>query len=58
MNSFEVLKEERLNTAKEAYDTFRKQYPESAFDDKAADLLNKIEKELQNYTEEAPQETK
>lgn len=58
MNSYEVLKNERLNTAKEAYDTFRKQYPESEFDKKAADLLKKIDKELQNYTEEAPQETK
>lgn len=58
MNSYEVLKNERLNTAKEAYDSFRKQYPESVFDKKAADLLKKIDKELQNYTEETPQETK
>ena len=58
MNSFEVFKKDRLNTAKEAYDTFRKQYPESEFDKRAADLLKKIEKELENYTEEAPQETK
>ncbi len=58
MNSYEVLKNDRLNTAKEAYDSFRKQYPVSEFDKKAADLLKKIDKELQNYTEEAPQETK
>jgi outer membrane protein assembly factor BamD len=58
MNSFEVFKKERLNTAKEAYVTFKKQYPESEFDKKAADLLEKIEKELQNYPEEAPQSTK
>ena len=57
MNSYEVLKNERLNTAKEAYDSFRKQYTVSEFDKKAADLLKKIDKELQNYTEEAPQET-
>ena len=58
MNSFEVIKKERLNTAKEAYNTFRKQYPVSEFDKKAENLLEKIERELQNYTEEAPQETK
>lgn len=58
MNSFEVLKKERLISAKEAYTTFRKQYPESEFDKKAENLLEKIEKELQNYTEVAPQETK
>lgn len=58
MNSFEVLKKERLNTAKEAYEAFRKQYPESVFDENAADLLKKIDKELENYTEAAPQETK
>ncbi len=58
MNSFEVFKKERLNTAKEAYNTFKKQYPESEFDKKAADLLKKIDRELENYTEAAPQETK
>lgn len=58
MNSFEVFKKDRLNTAMEAYNTFKKQYQESEFDKKAASLLEKIEKELQNYTEEAPQETK
>ena len=58
INSFDVLKKDRFNTAKEAYDSFRKQYPESEFDKKAADLLKKINKELQNFTGEAPQETK
>lgn len=59
MNSFEIFKQDRLNTAKEAYDSFRKQYPESQFDKKADDLLEKINKELQGYQgEEAPKETK
>ncbi len=57
-NSIELIKKERLNTAKEAYNTFRKKYPVSEFDKKAENLLEKIEKELQNYTEAAPQETK
>ncbi len=58
MNSYEILKKERLDAAKEAYDVFKKQYPESEFDKKADDLLKKIEKELKNYTEIAAQETK
>ncbi len=49
-NSIELIKKERLNTAKEAYNTFRKKYPVSEFDKKAENLLEKIEKELQNYT--------
>lgn len=58
LNSFEVFKRDRLNTAKEAYETFKKQYPESEWDKKADDLLKKIDRELENYTEEIPQETK
>lgn len=59
MNSFEIFKQDRLNAAKEAYDGFRKQYPESKFDKKADVLLGKITKELQDYKgEEAPKETK
>lgn len=59
MNSFEIFKQDRLKAAKEAYDDFRKQYPESKFDKKANDLLEKVNKELQDYKgEEAPKETK
>lgn len=58
MNSFEIFKKDRLNTAKEAYESFRKQYPESEFDKKADDLLAKINKELQEYQGQAPKETK
>ena len=58
LNSYDTLKRERLETAKEAYDSFRKQYPESEFDKKAASILKKIDKELEFYTEVAPQETK
>jgi outer membrane protein assembly factor BamD len=47
MNSFESLKEERLNKAKSAYATLKKQYPTSKFDKEATDLLEKINKELQ-----------
>lgn len=59
MNSFEVFKKDRLHTAKEAYEAFKKQYPESEFDKKATDLLETINKELQNYAEaEVSQPTK
>ncbi|WP_339653657.1 outer membrane protein assembly factor BamD [uncultured Maribacter sp.] len=47
MNSFESLKEERLKTAKAAYSTLKKQYPESKFDKEVNDLIEKINKELQ-----------
>lgn len=58
LNSYDVLKQKRFETAKEAYSSFRKQYPESKFDKEAENILEKIDKALQNYTEEAPQETK
>jgi len=47
MNSFESLKEERLKTAKAAYSTLKKQYPESKFDKEVNNLIEKINKELQ-----------
>jgi len=47
MNSFERLKEERLKDAKAAYTVLKKRYPESKFDKKATNLLEKIDKELQ-----------
>lgn len=51
MNSFESLKKERLETAKEAYAVLKRQYPETQFLKKADNLVAKIEKELRNYTE-------
>lgn len=47
MNSYESLKEERLKSAKAAYTTLKKQFPESKFDKEATNLLEKINKELQ-----------
>ncbi|WP_339627461.1 outer membrane protein assembly factor BamD [uncultured Maribacter sp.] len=47
MNSYESLKEERLKSAKAAYTTLKKQFPESKFDKEANNLLEKINKELQ-----------
>lgn len=54
LNSFQIYKEDRLETAMEAYNSFRKQYPESEFDKKANALLEKIEKELEDFTTGEP----
>ncbi len=51
LNSFESLKQERLENAKEAYRVLKKQYPETKFAKKADNLLEKIEKELQNSSD-------
>lgn len=51
INSFETLKKERLDNAKNAYNVLKKQYPETQFAEKADNLLKKIEKELSNYIE-------
>ncbi|MEP3210398.1 MAG: outer membrane protein assembly factor BamD [Maribacter sp.] len=51
LNSFESLKQERLENAKNAYQVLKKQYPETKFAKKADNLLEKIEKELQNSTD-------
>jgi len=51
INSFETLKKERLDNAKNAYNVLKKQYPETQFAKKADNLLKKIEKELSNYIE-------
>lgn len=50
LNSFESLKPERLQTAKAAYNALKKQYPETKYAEKADDLLETIEKELNNST--------
>jgi len=48
LNSFDNKKPERLKKAKEAYNTFAKNYPESKFAKKAEDLLKTIEKEIKS----------
>ncbi|GGW43125.1 outer membrane protein assembly factor BamD [Arenibacter certesii] len=49
-NSFEYLKKERFNTAKSHYNALKKQFPESNYLKDAIKTLEKIEKELQNYS--------
>lgn len=51
LNSFESLKKERLETAKEAYQVLKKQFPETKFAKKADDLMEKITKELQGSSD-------
>ena len=51
MNSFQSRKKERLENAKEAYKVLKKQYPESQFTENADNLLEKIEKELEDSSE-------
>lgn len=53
LNSFERLRPGRLQNAKAAYATLKKQYPETDYAKEADDLLKKINKELQNYSEES-----
>ncbi|WP_232304836.1 outer membrane protein assembly factor BamD [Maribacter thermophilus] len=49
LNSYEQLQEERLNKAKDAYEALKKNYPETKFDKESADLLERIEKELEKF---------
>ena len=50
-NSFEFLKQQRLENARDAYNVLKKQYPETQFAKKADNLLEKIEKGLKNSSE-------
>ncbi len=50
LNSYEFLKKERLNDAKDAYLSFVKYFPESKYLKEANKTLEKLEKELQNYS--------
>lgn len=54
MNSFQSLQKERLSEAKDAYNLLKKQFPKTKFENKATQLLEKINKELQKL--EQPQE--
>tara|TARA_R110002050_G_scaffold16019_2_gene48913 strand:+ start:4779 stop:5603 length:825 start_codon:yes stop_codon:yes gene_type:complete len=50
LNSTEVKKRQRLVDAKTAYTVLKKNFPQTQFEKKANDLMEKIEKELQNYS--------
>jgi len=50
MNSTEQKKRQRLADAKTAYNTLKKNFPQSKFDKDANNLMEKIEKELENYS--------
>ncbi len=50
MNSYESLKKPRLEAAKQAYQVLLKNYPETTYLSKADILLEKINKELEKYT--------
>ncbi|WP_338039410.1 outer membrane protein assembly factor BamD [Maribacter litopenaei] len=52
MNSFESLQEERLAEAREAYNTLKKQYPNTKYEKESANLLDKINKESQKFNTE------
>jgi len=51
LNSFNFLKKERFEKAKEAYNTLKKQYPETRFAKKADNWFSKIEKELKKISD-------
>lgn len=51
MNSYDSVKKERLNTAKDAYNVLKKKFPETKYAKKADSMMEKIERELQNYTD-------
>ncbi len=47
---WKAKKEERLNTAKEAYDNLLRAYPESKFKKEAENMLAKINTSLKSFT--------
>lgn len=49
INSFESLQEERLSEAMEAYKTLMKQYPSTKYEKESAELLKRINNELQKF---------
>ncbi|MEX0291357.1 MAG: outer membrane protein assembly factor BamD [Flavobacteriaceae bacterium] len=52
LNSTFNRKEERLKTAQTAYANLMRYYPESKYSKDAANLIDKVNKELKNYTEQ------
>jgi outer membrane protein assembly factor BamD len=53
MNSFRSLQNERLESAKEAIMSFKKQYPNSNFEKEITNLADKVENGLGQYTAES-----
>lgn len=51
MNSYDSVKKERLNTAKDVYNILKNKFPETKYAKKADNMMEKIERELQNYTD-------
>ena len=49
INSYEVLMEDRLEEAKEFYNTYKKYYPEGEYTSQIEDSLLEIDKRLQNF---------
>ena len=49
INSIETKKEERLNTAKEAYDNLLRAYPETKYKKEAENMLTKINTSLKSF---------
>lgn len=49
INSIETKKEERLNTAKEAYDNLLRVYPETKYKKEAENMLTKINTSLKSF---------
>ncbi|TLF44943.1 outer membrane protein assembly factor BamD [Maribacter aurantiacus] len=49
INSFESLQEERLTEAMEAYKTLMKQFPSTKYEKESAELLKRINNELQKF---------
>ena len=52
LNSTQSKKQERLETAKAAYDNLLKYYPDTKYTKDANDLVEKVNKELQNYSQQ------
>lgn len=50
MNSSELKKRQRLGDAKQAYDVLKKNFPQTQFESQATDIVEKINKELENYS--------
>ena len=49
LNSTDIRKKERLDNARTSYNQLMKSYPETKFNEKATDLVEKIDKELKDY---------
>ena len=50
LNSTEQKQRERLSDAKEAYSTLKKNFPQTKYEKNANDLMEKVDKVLENYS--------